>query len=108
MKCGSSSGWPASSGGSPDMASANRSPRTPMADSTTIVLWGIAALILGWTWVPALIAGLGGSRYANGGTDDPSVLDSANEPDYRLWSEQLASLGYEPIGAGFMRLSFHG
>jgi hypothetical protein len=79
-----------------------------MDDPTTIVLWGVAALLLGWTWVPALIAGLGGSRYANGGTDDPSALDAANEPDYRLWADQLLSLGYAPIGAGFMRLSFHG
>ena len=76
--------------------------------TTTIVLWGLAALLLGWTWVPALIAGLGGSRYANGGSDDPSAVETAAEPDYRVWADQLAALGYQPIGVGFMRLSFHG
>lgn len=77
--------------------------------TTTIVLWGLAALLLGWTWVPALVAALGGSRYVNGGTDDPTTADPlAAEADYRHWSMQLTALGYEPIGSGFMRLTFHG
>ena len=50
-----------------------------------VVLWGAAVLILGWTWVPALVSGLGGTRYANGGTDDPTALEpAAREPDYAL------------------------
>src|SRR5690242_8689125 len=100
MRCASCSDWPGNCDGSPGTGSVNR-PRTPMDDPTTIVLWGVAALILGWTWLPALIAGLGGSRYANGGTDDPSALDTANESDYRVWADQLTALGYAPLGAGF-------
>jgi len=74
-----------------------------------IVLWGAAALVLGWTWVPALISGLGGCRYANGGTDDPTALTpTGGEPDYAFWHRQVVALGYDPLGHGWMRLTFHG
>src|SRR5687768_12719085 len=75
----------------------------------TVVLWGAAILFLGWTWVPALVSALGGGRYANGGTDDPTALEpGAAEADYAFWSQQLLALGYEPLGTGWMRLTFHG
>lgn len=73
-----------------------------------VILWGVAALLLGWTWVPALISGLGGTRYANGGSEDLSLLDAAAEPDYLFWQRQLAARGYTPIGSGWMRLTFYG
>lgn len=73
-----------------------------------VALWGATALLLGWTWIPALLSGLGGTRYANGGTEDPSVLQSANEPDYLFWQQQLAARGYEPLGTGWMRLTLYG
>jgi hypothetical protein len=74
-----------------------------------VVLWGAAVLLLGWTWLPALISAVGGGRYANGGTDDPVALDpTAGEADYAFWARQLLALGYEPIGQGWMRLTFHG
>jgi len=74
-----------------------------------VVLWGIAALLLGWTWVPAVISGLGGTKYANGGTDDPTALDPSTQgADYAFWHEQLRALGYEPLGPAWMRVSFHG
>lgn len=75
----------------------------------TAVLWGVTALLLGWTWVPAFLAGLGGTRYANGGTEDPTALaPAAGEPDYAFWYNQLAALGYEPLGPAWMRVTFHG
>lgn len=73
-----------------------------------VVLWGAAALLLGWTWVPALLSGLGGTRYANGGSEDPTLLDAAPEPDYAFWHAQLAARGYEPLGTGWMRLTLYG
>jgi hypothetical protein len=81
-----------------------------MDDTTlTVVMWGLAVLVLGWTWVPALIAGLGGSRYANGGTEDADALAiTPDEPDYAFWARQLLALGYEPVGPAWMRLSFQG
>ncbi|MBO0698464.1 MAG: hypothetical protein J2P46_08725 [Zavarzinella sp.] len=73
------------------------------------ILWGAAVLFLGWTWVPALISGLGGTRYANGGSDDPTALDpAAGEPDYAFWHRQITGLGYEPVGPAWMRITFHG
>ena len=71
-------------------------------------LWGAAILLLGWTWIPALLSGLGGTRYANGGSEDPSLLESASEPDYLFWQRQLAARGYEPLGTAWMRLTLHG
>src|SRR3954447_4041983 len=73
-----------------------------------VVLWGLAVLLLGWTWVPALLSGLGATRYANGGAEDPSLLDAATEPDYLFWQRQLAALGYQSLGVGWMRLTFYG
>ena len=81
-----------------------------MDDQTlSVVLWGVAILLLGWTWLPALISALGGGRYANAGTDDPAALDpTPAEPDYAFWARQLLALGYEPLGPAWMRLTFHG
>jgi hypothetical protein len=73
-----------------------------------VTLWGVAVLVLGWTWLPALLSGLGATRYANGGTEDPTVLQSATEPDFLFWARQLAARGYEPLGTGFMRLTLYG
>ncbi|HJZ92617.1 MAG TPA: hypothetical protein VKE40_17205 [Gemmataceae bacterium] len=80
-------------------------------DETTVavVLWGATALFLGWTWVPALISSLGGTRYTNGGTEDPTALPPVStEPDYAFWHRQIVALGYEPLGTGFMQITFHG
>jgi hypothetical protein len=65
-------------------------------------------LLLGWTWIPALISGLGGTRYVNGGSEDPTQLETANEPDYLFWHGQLVARGYRPLGTGWMRLSYYG
>lgn len=80
-----------------------------MNDTAVIVLlWGLVVLVLGWTWLPALISGLGGTGYANGGSEDPTPLEAATEPDYLFWRRQLTALGYAPLGAGWMRLTCYG
>ena len=81
-----------------------------MDDATlAIVLWGLTALVLGWTWIPAIISGLGGTRFSSGGTDDPTALTpSTSEPDYAFWHEQLTRLGYEPVGPAWIRINLSG
>jgi hypothetical protein len=74
-----------------------------------VVLWGFTALIMAWTWIPALISALGGTRYQCGGTNDThGMAITAAELDYSFWAEQLGDLGYEPIGQGWMRINFAG
>lgn len=83
----------------------------PGLDQETIVIivWGLAALVLAWTWIPALIAALGGTRYASGIINAGQSLEpSAREPDYAFWAEQILALGYEPLGAGWIRISCAG
>ena len=78
-------------------------------DTFTIVIWGVAILVLAWTWVPALIASLGGTRYLTGGSNDVSRLDLArNGPDFAFWAKQIAELGYDPLGSGWLRVNFAG
>jgi hypothetical protein len=80
-----------------------------MSETTwAVILWGVALLMLGWTWVPAFISGLGGTRYTNGGSDDPTLLTTAEEPDYVFWKRQLEMHGYGPVGTGWMRFRFYG
>ncbi len=83
----------------------------PGIDQTTVVVisWTLAALLIAWTWVPALISALGGTKYSCGGTNDINNMEpSAAQPDYSFWAEQLLSLGYEPLGSGWMRINFAG
>lgn len=77
--------------------------------AVAVFLWGLTALLLGWTWIPALISGLGGTRYTNGGSEDPTALTpNANEPDYLFWHTQIVALGYEPLGTAWMKINYHG
>ncbi len=74
-----------------------------------IVLWGVTILVLAWTWIPALIAALGGTRYLCGGVNEPENLEpTENEPDYAYWVFQLQEMGYEPLGKGWVRVDFAG
>ena len=79
-------------------------------DETTwaVLAWCLAVVVLGWSWLPALLSGLGWTRYANGGSEDPSQLSTATEPDFVFWHRQLESLGYEPLGTAWMRITFNG
>jgi hypothetical protein len=80
-------------------------------DETTLaaVLWGATALLLGWTWIPAFISGLGGTRFSNGGSDDPTAIASpAGEADYAFWYHQIIALGYGPVGPAWIRINLSG
>ena len=73
------------------------------------VMWAIVVLLLGWTWVPAAIAAMGGARYSNFKQDDPDDLEpEADERDFTFWHRQIIELAYAPIGTWRMRMTFHG
>jgi hypothetical protein len=75
---------------------------------TSILIWGIAILVVSLTWIPALLASLGASRYTNGGEDSADLEPASQEFDYRYWYDQVVSLGYEPIGTAWMSITFNG
>jgi hypothetical protein len=81
-----------------------------MNDATlSLVLWCATGLILGWTWIPAFIAGVGGTRYSIEGSDDPTVLTPGySGADYAAWHKQISALGYDPLGIMRMRITCHG
>jgi hypothetical protein len=55
------------------------------------------------------MSALGGMRYRNGGDEDPRLLDpDGTDPDYADLFDRLRGLGYEPLGLGFMRLTYAG
>src|SRR5256885_1069585 len=83
----------------------------PGIDPNTLIVlaWSLAALAILWTWIPALISALGGTRYSCGGGNDIHGMEpSAAEPDYAFWAEQILALGYEPLGTSWMRINFAG
>lgn len=78
-------------------------------NTVIVVLWGLAAVILAWTWMPALISSLGGTRYLVGlGADLEGADRARREPDYEFWARQLVALGYEPLGYAWSRVNFAG
>jgi hypothetical protein len=78
-------------------------------NAAIFVLWGVAALVLAWTWIPALISALGGTRFLTGLAPDLEGADRAKrEPDYEFWSSQILALGYEPLGFAWTRINFAG
>ncbi len=83
----------------------------PNIDPNTgiVVLWGVAAIVLAWTWIPSLISALGGTRYMSGMAPDLDGADrESREPDFQFWATQLKALGYEPIGYAWTRINFAG
>src|SRR5262249_14951483 len=82
----------------------------PMSDTTlAVVLWAAAALVLGWTWLPALISGLGGTRYANGGGEGPTGLEAgADESDFAFRHREVFAVGDEATGTRRHAMTFHG
>ena len=83
----------------------------PGVDPNTVIitLWGLTAIVMAWTWIPALIAALGGTRFHCGWSSETlAMTPTIGEPDYSFWAEQLIALGYQPIGSGWMRIDFAG
>jgi hypothetical protein len=81
----------------------------PEIDKNTVVvaLWALAVIVLAWSWVPALISALGGTRFLCGGSLETYGMEpSAKEPDYSYWAEQLLAAGFEPLGNAWMRTNF--
>jgi hypothetical protein len=78
-------------------------------DKTTalVVLWGATVLLLGWTWFPAIVAAMGGTRCrlrAIERTED--FPPDRDEPDLGVWLEQVRNLGYSIAGTGVGRVEY--
>ncbi|HEX4609547.1 MAG TPA: hypothetical protein VH092_15215 [Urbifossiella sp.] len=77
-------------------------------DEAVAALWAAFGLWAAWWGVPLVVSALGGTRYANGGHEDPVAVEpDGRDPGYAAAYEALRKLGYEPVGAGFMRLTFY-
>ncbi len=75
----------------------------------TLVLWCATALVLGWTWIPALLAGLGAARFRITGSEDPALLiPDGSDPFYDRWHQRITGLGYEPLGPAHIQILYHG
>ena len=75
----------------------------------TAALWTAAAAWAVWNWVPFALVCTIGMGYENGGTDDPAAVEpDGTDQEYADVYAALRSLGYEPLGPGFMCLWFHG
>jgi hypothetical protein len=61
-----------------------------------------------WWGVPLVISALGGTRYVNGGEENPAAIEpDGTDPAYAAAFDALRRLGYEPVGPGWMRLTFY-
>jgi hypothetical protein len=70
--------------------------------------WLVAGAASLWCWVPILLHVLIGTGYENGGAEDTTATEpDGSDPDYTEVHAVLTELGYEPLGAGFMRLFFY-
>ncbi len=78
-------------------------------NSLAILLWSAAVIIIGWTWLPAVISSLGGTRYKTGGGSNILSLEGhEREIDYLFWANQLVQLEYEPLSACWFRIQYAG
>jgi hypothetical protein len=83
-------------------------PLPDVPDFVVVGLWAAAGLWLVWWFVPLTISALGGTRYTNGGEEDPAAIEpNGTDPAYTAAFDALRELGYEPVGPGWMRLIFH-
>lgn len=82
-------------------------PELDAPDAVVVALWAAAGAWLFWWFVPLVVSAAGGTRYANGGEEDPAALEpDGSDPAYAAAFDALVKLGYEPLGPGWMRLTF--
>ncbi|MFO0796669.1 MAG: hypothetical protein U0804_04275 [Gemmataceae bacterium] len=83
-------------------------PDLDVPPAAVAALWAAVGVWLAWWFVPLLVSAAGGTRYANGGAEDPAALEpDGSDPAYAAAFDALRRLGYEPLGPGWMRLTFH-
>lgn len=83
-------------------------PELDVPDAVVVALWVVAGAWLFWWFVPLVITAAGGTRYTNGGEEDPAAVEPDDtDPAYTAAFDALRRLGYEPVGPGWMRLTFH-
>ncbi len=77
-------------------------------DAVVTALWAALGLWAIWWGVPLALSAVGATQYANGGTEDPAAVEpDGTDPAYAAAFDALRRLGYEPVGPGFMQLTFH-
>lgn len=83
-------------------------PELDVPDAVVVALWVAAGAWLFWWFAPLMLTAVGLSRYANGGEEDPAAVEpDGTDPAYTAAFTALTKLGYEPLGPGWMRLTFH-
>jgi hypothetical protein len=73
-----------------------------------LILWVFATILLAWTWIPALISGLGGVRVQYLVQETAAFDVEPNDPEFMEWYVKVLDLGYEAHGKGRMRIVFAG
>ncbi len=77
-------------------------------DAVAAALWIAFGAWAIWWSVPLAIGAFGGTRYANGGEENPGAIEpDGSDPAYATAFAALRALGYEPLGPGWMRLAFY-
>jgi len=80
----------------------------PVSQWTIGLLWAVTTVFMAWTWIPAVRSALGKSRFVTHGDEETYDLDAngreRDEPEYVDWHDQLTALGFEPLGAGWLRV----
>jgi TrmH family RNA methyltransferase len=84
-------------------------PNEPSDDECSrlvMVCWTCAIVVLGWTWIPAIISGLGGARYSLQVEETSAFTVDPNDLGFMDWYVMIRNLGYEPHGKGRLRITF--
>lgn len=83
-------------------------PNLDAPDTVVAALWVAFGVWAFWWLTPLVISAVGGTRYENGGDEDPAAVEpDGTDPAYAAAFDALRGLGYEPVGPGWMRLTFY-
>jgi hypothetical protein len=78
-------------------------------DTLKTVLWGVLVLLLLGSWLPALIAALGGTTVRVSGENALEELTPRNTQDeYAAWYQQAMVADYQPLGTVRVRVTYAG
>lgn len=68
------------------------------------IAWVGVAIVLGWTWLPAFLSGLGGVRAKVHLSDVATFDHAARDPAFQAWDAQIQQAGFRPCGEGSLRI----
>ena len=80
-----------------------------LEEQLLVALWAVAIISALWCWIPFGLMATIGTGYQSGGTEDHTAIEpDGSDLGYEQAYATFRELGYEPLGQGYMRLSFHG